>query len=425
MLPLSPQDLLARFYARVGFLAHWRCEQPVIVFESDDWGLERHASSLVLKRLGEPGQWADEESETAEDLERLYRVLERHRDHTGRTACFTANFVLHNPDFDAIQAGGFARYHSIPIESQGTLVEKWREGNLRRTFLPQHHAQHHFWPHAWLKDLRDNVPGARYLFEKRVHGGLTLLSGQGWRYHSEYLHWNSREEPLKGELQSHVEHSLRGFQRLFGFDSLSSIAPHYLLTATTCEAWWSAGIRYVQGGNYRLLPGKGDKAQSLRHALGEKTAQGLRVLCRNVKFEPRPQRVQQGVEQAVRSAQLLTRNQVPVIVDTHRINYTGSWGAAGAEALDRFLNALKPIRPIFLSSVELGEAISNSGRYRDVWTGETRHIKPVAWGLGSLLRSALAKHHSRIIAAGSNRLRAIPSEFGPLDEPSFHCSQRA
>src|SRR5512143_659503 len=108
--------------------AHWRCAEPVLVIESDDWGLERRASSERLKAFGEPGERADEEMETADDLRRLFDVLERHRDATGRRAAFSANFIVANPDHGAIARDRYDVYHEIPIDARVDLQSAYREG---------------------------------------------------------------------------------------------------------------------------------------------------------------------------------------------------------------------------------------------------------------------------------------------------------
>jgi len=99
----------------------------VLVLETDDWGLERRASSESLRSFGEPGERADEETETADDLRRLFDVLERHRDETGRPAAFSANFIVANPDHDAIARDRYDVYHEIPIDARMDLHSVYRK----------------------------------------------------------------------------------------------------------------------------------------------------------------------------------------------------------------------------------------------------------------------------------------------------------
>src|SRR5262249_40093260 len=144
-----------------------------------------------LQAYGEPSGWAEEQSETPEDLMRLYEVLDKHRDPEGRPASFNANFIVGNPDFEAISRDDFQNYHDNPIGQDEKLKKSWLEGYQQRVFYPQYHGRSHFWPEAWLRDLRDGTPGAREAFDGRFHGGIALLKKQGWRYHSEYTDWKT------------------------------------------------------------------------------------------------------------------------------------------------------------------------------------------------------------------------------------------
>ncbi len=180
-MPAFTKRLLQRLY----WEGTWRCSEAVVVLESDDWGLERCPT---------PSEWADEAIETAVDLERMYRLLERHSDRSGRPACMTANFVVGQPDVTAIQAARFARYVD-KISGDETLQAKWREGVRRRVIHPQYHGRAHFRPEPWLADLQADVRGARALLEGGHLGGLSLLRRDGWRYHTEYVDWRSRCVP--------------------------------------------------------------------------------------------------------------------------------------------------------------------------------------------------------------------------------------
>jgi len=373
-----------RILRHLRWLAHWRCFEPVVVIESDDWGLERRPCSHLLKTWGKPSEWSEEETGTAEDLERLYRVLERHKDALGRTACFTANVVLSNPDFDRVIASGYAAYHHLVADAR--VVSKLREGMARALALPQYQGMYHFSPNAWLRDLQANTPGARELAIHRCHGGLALLRGQGWRYHSEYIYWWTSCTIDCQEARSGLEL----FEELFGFRSISTIAPHYILPSASAVELANSGIQYVQGMGYRILRGASG-AHIVSHSLGERLQPGLLCLTRTVRFEPRPQRPHQGVRQAVSSILRCFQEQIPAVIDTHRINYTGRWGREGSEALDQLLGTISSQRPRFLTSAELGEAIRMNGLYRDTWTGQPAQLTPVDPGWRKRLRALVAK----------------------------------
>ena len=281
--------------------AQWRCTEPVLVFESDDWGLDRRASSERLKAFGKPGPRADEELETAEDLRRLFDVLDGHRDVTGRPAVFTANVVVTNPDYDAIARDRYEVYHENPISSREDLRAARREGVARGVFCAELHGRCHFSISAWMADLRSNVAGARALCSEHRHGGLSLLEGQSQRYHTEYISWRTGVEPDEEALIAELKDSLDILEEVFGRRPTSTIAPHYVFSSRIEKAWRKAGLRFVQGGQYQVLRGRASEYGSVTvsHALGERSPTGLLYLSRFVRFEPRPERPHQGIASAL------------------------------------------------------------------------------------------------------------------------------
>src|SRR5436190_5466834 len=340
---------------RLYYWSQWRCAEPVVILESDDWGLARLPCSEFLRTYGEPGSWADEQMETPEDLAKLYEVLDSHRDAAGRPACFTANFIVGNPDFEAISREGFTKYYDIPIGQDEELKKQWLEGLERRVLYPQYHGRSHFSSEAWLSDLRDGIPGAREMFDQRYHGGISLLKKNGWRYHSEYTDWKTGKSREHDELMNWLKVGVEYFQQLFGFFPRSTIASHFVFTPEIARAWHAIGGQFVQGTGYRIVRLSAGGMLVLTHALGERSPEGLLLMRRTVKFEPRLGKA--SYDNALRQADQCFRGNIPVIIDTHRINYTGRWRDEGLRSLDSLLQALQVYRPRFLTSVEMGEAI--------------------------------------------------------------------
>jgi hypothetical protein len=395
--------MMSRIDRRLRRLAHWRCAEPVLVLESDDWGLERRASSERLKAFGKPGPRVDEKTETAEDLQRLFDVLDRRRDVTGRPAVFSANFIVANPDHDAIARGRYEAYHEILISTREDLRPAWREGVARGVFFAELHGRCHFSIEAWMADLRSDVPGARVLSSEHWHGGLSLLEGQAQRYHTEYISWRTGVEPDERALIAELKDSLDILEGLFGRRPTSTIAPHYVFSSRTEKAWRDADLRFVQGGNSQYLRGAnaGYGDLSVSHALGERSPNGLLYLYRSIRFEPRPERPHQGIATALAGIRSCFDQGVPAVVDTHRINFTGRYRDGGLHELGELLDAVSPLRPLFLTTGELGEAIEHGGRYRDIVTGEQRTLTPLDPGWRRGLRSMLGGRNVRKVTLSS------------------------
>jgi glycosyltransferase involved in cell wall biosynthesis len=392
--------LAQRVERRLHDHARWRCTEPLLIFESDDWGLDRRASSERLKAFGRPGPRADEELETAEDLRRLFDVLDGHRDATGRPAVFTANVIVANPDYDAITRDRYEVYHEIPIGRRKDLRLAWGEGVARGVVCVELHGRRHFSVEEWMADLRGDVAGARVLCSEHRHGGLSLLEGQSQRYHTEYLTWRTGVESDERTLALELKGSLDILEEVFGRRPTSTIAPHYVFSSRIEKAWREAGLRFVQGAHYQVLRGQAGEYGhvSVSHALGERSPSGLLYLSRSVRFEPRPERPHQGIASALAAIRWCIEQGIPAVVDTHRVNFTGRCRDGALHELGELLDALRPLRPLFLTTGELGEAIEHRGRFRDIQTGEERALTPLdpAWRRG--LRPVLGGWNARRVA---------------------------
>jgi glycosyltransferase involved in cell wall biosynthesis len=400
--------LVQRVERRLHDHARWRCAEPLLIFESDDWGLDRKASSERLKAFGRPGPRADEELETAEDLRRLFDVLDGHRDVTGRPAAFTANLVVASPDYDAITRGRYEVYHEALISNRDDLRAAWREGVARGVLCAELHGRCHFSVSAWMEDLRRDVAGARALCSEHRHGGLSLLEGQSQRYHTEYLTWRTGVESDEKALVAGLKNSLDILEEVFGRRPTSTIAPHYVFSSRIEKAWRETGLRFVQGAHYQVLRGQSGEYghDSVSHALGERSRSGLLYLSRSVRFEPRPERPHQGTAAALAAVRWCFEKGIPAVVDTHRVNFTGRYRDGALHELGALLDALRPLRPLFLTTGELGEAIEHGGRFRDIRTGEERVLTPLdpAWRRG--LRPVLGGWNARRVANAGARQEA-------------------
>ena len=69
------------------------------------------------------------------------------------------------------------------------------------------------------------------------------------------------------------------------------------------------------------------------------------------------------------------------------MNYTGQFAEESRHQLVQFLNAMKEVKGLkILTSPELGEAITNGGVYRDVFSGEMKTVTPLDNGFRKLAR---------------------------------------
>jgi len=359
---------------RARLWAGFRCAEPVVVLESDDWGLRRRDGRAAVAAWGRPSDWADERSETGEDLDRLAEVLSRHVDPDGRQAAMTMNVIAANADRTAIEADGFIRYHDLPVDE--TMPAKVRTG-LRAgvdagVFSLQLHGRAHLAVDRWLADLRADHPGSRALFTAGIDGGLSLVAGEGWRYHSEFLDAATGRARSAEDLTRWLAPAVATVERLGGVRPRSAVAPHYLLTDEAHAAWAALGIEYVQAAERRIRPGRADGVSHL----GQRGPHGLVHLTRTVRFDPRPQRAGHHAGESGGALRRCFDQGLPAVIDTHRINYTGPWAPDAARELDDLLAEADRAGARYLTSPELGDAVTHGGRFPDALTGEARRLRP-------------------------------------------------
>ncbi len=88
--------------------------------------------------------------ERSEDLELLLAVLCKHRGSDGKPALLTANTVMGNPDFEAIESSDFKEYTWMDLEKSyenagdsERVLSLMQEGIQEGLWLPQFHGREH------------------------------------------------------------------------------------------------------------------------------------------------------------------------------------------------------------------------------------------------------------------------------------------
>src|SRR5262249_14006702 len=133
-----PYRLQKKIQRETRNLSHVKFDEPILVFESDDWGMERKpAANVIQKFAAEPGEWADEQTESIGDLQCLYETLTKYHDAHGRPACFTANFIMANPDFDRIEKESFQHYYDVTLDTSllDAIHKQYLAGINQKCFL--------------------------------------------------------------------------------------------------------------------------------------------------------------------------------------------------------------------------------------------------------------------------------------------------
>lgn len=324
--------MLTRLRNLKASLDAFRTTSKIVVFESDDWGMDRMPSRQMYEELAAEGciDTADpfnrDGRERVEDLAMLYDVLGKFRDAAGRPPVLTANFVMANPDFETIERSGYRHYSWITIDdfarrpSQEPVVDKIKEGIDRGLMSPQYHGRDHFSAEAWLRALRGGDPVSLAGFRRGV-----VLAGLACVPSSEYgecYDHSSRALP-RAAIDAKTEAGIRIFEEVFGSRPMTSIAPFYLWSEAVEVSLFARGVRCMQAARNRpALDGQSGALVRRSGAFGGRTASGMVYLTRNCRFEP-SQDGDEAVGRCLEQIQSMFARGYPAVIDSHRVNYVG------------------------------------------------------------------------------------------------------
>ncbi len=350
-----------------------KVKTPVVIFQSDDWGMVRAPKNKsFIPIFGEPKIWAYDQLESVDELELLYDVLSNYKDSNDNHPFIEANFIVSNPDFEATKKNDYKRLILTPISQFTELLTTWRKGVNKRLFFPQYHGRLHFNKEKMLQMIQhDSV--SRKIFDLHFHGGINNYKKGGLSLHSEYQKWEDGSELPLEELVTWIEEGKIHFYNAFGYYPKSTIAPQYVFTPTTARAFEKTNFEVLQGTNMQMYKAN-NQIITTHTPTGNQLANHLIAIGRNVKFEPSRGVDKWKYERAIESCKNLIRHNIPIIIDSHRINYVGEFAEEGREELNKLLNDLIGLGCVFLSSVEFAEAINNRGLYKEFGTNKDKKI---------------------------------------------------
>lgn len=351
-----------------------RVNRPVIIIESDDWGMWRGPRNIrnEIQKFGNTRIWSQDLLETTKELDDIYELLTSFSSRFERTPILTANFITANPDFQKTINENYSDLFLKPLhESNPELIAKYKEGIQKRVLFPGYHGRFHFNAEKYLKNLQTDTL-SQEIFKAQFHGGLNNLSEFGWDLHSEYIHWGTGQ--VIPDLLLWIKQGFDEFEKMFGFLPQTTIPPQYVFNRQVINTFSSLGIASIQGTNMMQHKSKtGIKLQTnfpQGIVFNEKTV----GLGRNVKFEPSRGIRDWTAKYALKKIDFLVKEKMPIVIDSHRINYTGSFADKGLEELYALLAGTERHDPLFLTSHELAASILNEGKYNDCFSGNPNNL---------------------------------------------------
>jgi hypothetical protein len=304
--------------------------QKLVVIESDDWGAIRTPSKEALKAFQEKGLdlgnsiYKVDALESQDDLELLFSVLSKHKDHQGSTAKITANAIMANPDFDKIKASNFTEFHYEKFTdtfqkypNHANNLNLWLQGKSQGVFQPQFHGREHLNYKRWLKVLQQNNQAAQFCFDWNA-----TYSGTGDYSFMEAYDWDSPSDIP--DQKAIIADGLRIFKETFGEDSKSFISPCYNWDSEIEAVLSQHGVKWIQGLRSQLRPtGTFDQYNALPHTFGETNALGLKYNIRNCIFEPSMNPNRDWIKSCLAQMASAFHWNKPAVICAHRINFVG------------------------------------------------------------------------------------------------------
>jgi hypothetical protein len=373
-LELNLESLISKIKNHTVNALGWKTKKKIVVIQSDDWGCIRMPNretydELKFKNINVNDIYNKFDSIESElDLNSLFDVLKSFKDNYGNHPIFTANCLMANPNFEKIKETGYSQYFYESIQQQKVeatfLIDLWKKGNSLKVFHPQFHGREHLNISLWIKALQEGLPETIEAFNKKCWGIITNTPSKKRTHYLAAFDFDSIDE-----MEMHkkiIEDGARIFHEIFGFHSLSFIAPNYVWNNGLNEALRSNKFRFIQTQRNQVEPLHNQSKYKYNfHFTGQQSNNGLIYMNRNCFFEPSSNENIDWVNSCIRDIEQSFFWNTPAIISSHRVNFIGSIHKYNSEKNLELLSEL--IKRIlvkwpdvnFMNTEELGLLIEN------------------------------------------------------------------
>lgn len=358
-------------------LLGWKTKRKIVVIESDDWGSIRMSSNDAIAKLKSLGANIDksryEKYDTLEsnsDMEAMFETLMKFKDLNGKHPVITGVNVVANPDFEKIKESGYQQYFYEPFTEtlkkypeHDKVYQYWKYGIENRLMVPEFHGREHLNVNRWMRALQSGSKGELAAFELGVTGlGPNIYKDFKAEYQGAF------EVELLSDLESQKEVLISGtklFQELFGYKATAFTPTNGPFSSTLEPVLNDCGIDLIQTARviYKEPIGGGKFKRKFR-CMGMKNSLGQRYLVRNCVFEPNEDLGFDWFDFCMPRIEQALKYHNPVIITTHRVNYTGMLNPENRRKslaeLERLLKGIISKWPDveFMTTAELGKLMN-------------------------------------------------------------------
>ena len=350
-----------------------KTNRKIVVIESDDWGSFRFKNTSVRDHYmtnPKAGQWMHYNDcfESYEDVIALEEVLKSVKDKQDNPACFTFLLNPANPDFSKIEKSNFKTYHyesfdkTLENRKDGNEILNWYHSALQNNLIEVgFHGREHLNVNAWMKALQQQNSHAIDGFKNRIWGQAKLFTKEKKLSYRSTFQIEEKAE-LKG-LKTSIGEGLEIINKVFKKPATYFLPPdgpyHLSLNKTLSEN----GIKYIGLSKIHNNPLEPKKHQTKLFWLGKATKAGLKVITRNVMFEPSSPQSSDWVNFALHQIEQAFKYKNPAVISTHRANYVSGLNPDnGPKALAQLHELLLRITKKwpeveFMTSSQLGDEL--------------------------------------------------------------------
>lgn len=351
-------------------LPGWKTSRKIIVFESDDWGSFRFKNKAIRDKYlptYQPKGWMHYNDcfESFADVISLSDVLKSVSDSNQRPACFTFLMNPANPDFKKIKKAHFKHFYyesfleTLSKRKDGKNLLEWYQKALSEHLIEVgFHGREHLNVNAWMQDLKNKDSITLKGFYDNIWGHNVLLSSDFKKRHrSTFKIQNYEELEL---LKLNIKQGINLLNDIFKQKTryfLPPDGPYHLSLNSTLK---KNGIEFIGLPKKHQNPLEKKWHQTKLFWLGKDTKEGLKVITRNVSFEPASPRSTDWVAKAMADIDRAFKYKSPAVISTHRANYVSGLNPKNKnDSLKQLKNLLCRItkkwpEAEFLTSSELG-----------------------------------------------------------------------
>lgn len=318
---------------------------PVLIFESDDWG----AGPL----------------EQAEALANLRSVLVKYKDQQGEHPIMTLGVVLAIADTERIRSENCNDYHAMLLTHPkfSTVHEQIRLGVEEGVFDIQLHGREHYWPSTLMR-AAESTPSVRsWLMSDDLPYTEDLPSPLQTRWTDAAFLPSRFHSPAETELAVNEEAEL--FKECFSALPKVAVATTFVWNRDVEQAWARHGVEVIvtPGVRYTLRDERGQPSGVDKWICNaDKSDAGQTYLVRDIYFEPMRGHSPGRLVEDVKKNSILGRAS---LVEIHRINFIrdSQIAISSLKAIDDGLEAILKNFPTirFMTTYDLAKALA-SGR---------------------------------------------------------------